>query len=301
MTDSRPEFQRFTETFGRAPSSFASTIRHLITDNASDPSTITPENNKNVISLLSGRTAKTVFYFASKTLHEDIFEVDETPSQQTLIDSYDSYTLASIIAFTFLYKRSQRLCHQDDWHLIGKPLSYHANLGAHIGLTFPDIGPGFGMLASAIAYVSFAMFLACDETTYKSYKNHLRTSKQFFDSEFEIKKWNCTSAEIGSHLLLTMGFGGALAFDYIQAFSAESEKAVASSDIAQRIYKARKWVEVLHKHELRDEIIDTRLNAILSPEEKSNFISRLTELKQKADLHNWLDKDKNDSPAIISA
>jgi len=191
--------------FRPVAANFGEAIRNLVGNYQNGGQLALPAQN-HVIRLLKNNTIKAVYYFVSKAYRPEVIVGKNPLTVNDLFKAYSPIEHAAILSFCYLFRTLSRKTDLEEWDYVQAPLYEALSLGSAIGQSVPDVGLAFGMLSRGVRYLAFAPFVVGNRRGFKEYRRHLKAQDLPFDTEFEMKTWECTSLQVASMLLTTVGF-----------------------------------------------------------------------------------------------
>lgn len=234
--------KRFARGAGPIPASFSTTVRSLHLDHASGDPSLSEMSAYQVKRVLSGPTALSCLYYAADCIYPE--KLTATTSQLKCLDLarlFDPDTLAAILIVTYMAKRLQKLCPEEDWALTSELFYRNIDICAKLGVAYPTVGPCAALLGAAMPYIGFGMFLGHDRKGFAEYRRYLKMRKLFSDPEAEQKRWGCTSVEVGAAVMIDSGFDSQITKAFSEGFGSGDTK---QQDV-WRFRVVRFWLEFL--------------------------------------------------------
>lgn len=242
--DSWTRAKRYAGIFGEVPSSFSSVIRTLISDHAKGAGL---SSNASFLAsrLLLGPSMKSPFYFASLTFHSEHINATRTLSPKQLALVFPPYDTAVIFGLTFLFRRIKREGQENEvqWPTIEAGIIRDVDIGGAIGDAIPRIGRSAGMIVGAVHWLALGAMLHADKTGVREYLRHLKATKKSFDPSWEMARWGCTTAQVGSLMMQSVGFGIDFASSLAAGLTPGSSVDEAGAPEIYRAYITRIWID----------------------------------------------------------
>lgn len=214
MTDSynSPESwsaaKQYAGVFGEIPSTFSSAIRALVGER-SKGSEISSYAAALASRLLVGPSMKAPYYFAALTFRAKELQAMPFVGVKNLLSIFPAYDVAVIFGLIYLFRRIKKngAANEIQWSNIESGIIRDVDLGGAIGEAIPKIGRGAGMLSGAMPWLALGSMLYADKIGVKEYFRRQRSEKSAFDPEWEMQRWGCTTVQVGSLMMQSLGFG----------------------------------------------------------------------------------------------
>lgn len=204
--------------FGKVASNFTEATRTLISAHESGASSASNTvGASHVLRLIQADSIKATYYYFSKQFKPALFEEKRVLTAQDFLDAYAPIDHAVILAFCYLFKNISQKIEKDEWGFVQTPLYEALCTGGNTGLCINEIGLGLGLVNRGIRYLAYAPFLYENRKEFKQYRRHLKSIDKPFDAAFEQEVWRCSSVQIASILLESMGFPPKMVHQYIAA------------------------------------------------------------------------------------
>lgn len=291
--ESWTQARTLAKLIGEIPSSFASTIRALLLDNEKRGGEISTGTTFLLTRLLKGPSVYAPLYYATLTFHEDKIKGMPQVSAEFIAKLYDPMEMGALLGMTYLYRRAKRLVEDEEWQYIDVPLQTQAELGAHLGIHMPAIGLAQGLFAGAMRNIAFAAFQKSDKKAFTAYRRHLKTKNLRFDDELEMLSWDCTSTQIASVLIQTLGFGVSFADCFTRGLSSPLEEFSKMESDVFRFAITRLWFDSLLKNGTVPDI-KHRGAFYPSPEGLTKLLAASNIIRKSGSVHHWLARKKDD-------
>lgn len=285
--------RKYASLFGDVPSSFSSTIRTLLIDQVKHEKKLTPASRFQVVRLLSGPSAKAMFYYACKTFKEDLIPDADYLTVKDLVTLFEPEDLAAIVAMIFLYRRCRKLCAQDNWQSHADALRLESEVGGHLGLKIPSIGFGTGLLIGALPHLALSAFRHHDSKNFVHYAKYLQEKNLVFDITYEVPRWQASCLQVASAMLQSLGFGLESTESFVKGLDSRFGIDDIKEDSYYRMRIARIWI-----HSLIDtgDQPDIPMRGAFYPlkEELADLQERIAPVKSSGPVYDWLNRTKED-------
>lgn len=288
------EYSRgYAGVFGTIPSSFTTVTRSLMTNHTNRVPNISGNTKYFVLRLLKSNSlfAPLCFAYRGVALNGDR---EQKVSRDDLVAYFDSFELSYMLGLTFLFRRVRSLCPKDEWNYIGDPLMRSVNVGFLVGRAIPTISGAMGMIEGSIRFLAIATFLKHDPKGFKEYRRELKKAGKEWDDSLEVSRWGCTSLQIASVLLQTLGFGIPRSNAFVNAF-ATTQEVGSPEDIrfARDFRMSYLWRQLFLAEKFSP---DVALPSAYYPrkEDLNRAISSFELLQGNDELGKWLTRTKDD-------
>lgn len=285
--------QAYAQKIGAMPPSFTSIIRMLLVDQEKNNGEISNANITQAALLLNSERLRAMFYFAVKTFHAEELEKESFLNKRKLAKFFSPSELSGIIAISLLYRRCRKRCSEDDFKQMSRNIQRDLNIGGYLGQSIPHIGLTWGMLVGGCRALAETAFLLHDKDGYMRYLNTKSKKNIDFDVDFETSRWGCTSIQIASTLLQSLGFGIKYCESLVAGLDPRTPEEMIQNDNVYRVKVTRLWIDSLVNSGAIPDITH-RGNYYPTEDNLQKLLSKIqVEPSPGSDL-NWLDKEKED-------
>lgn len=286
--------QAYAALLGNVPSSFSSTVRTLVNEHDKNNRELSYQVASRCERLLKGPKTRSMFYFGSLTFRESTLRGRDEVTLRDLVLLYEAFDIASMIAMIYLYRRVRHLCKEDaGWDELSNKLQKFGELGGYVGNAIPAIGLGTGMLIGSIRYIALATLLHHDNNGFNMYMKHLDSAGGEADFDFELKRWNCSSLQIASVIMQSIGYGVDIPKGIVFGLDPAVEIENIIEDAPYRIKIAEVWM-----HSLIDSgeqpSIPMRGNYYPLKEDYEDLKRLSSQVISSGPRFNWLEVDEDD-------
>ena len=205
--DAWNEARRIGKLVGNVSSLFSTAIRFLKKDAEAGLKTISPSTRFCLQRLMNSRSVKAPIYNAALCFRPEGLEGHAYISSDVLMAAFAPEEMATLLGLLYLYRRIQRTADEEEWKGLASQIHVPAELGGQIGRAIPNIGLGWGLLASSIRYLAWGLFLVANQKGYIQYRRHLKIHGVPFDIAQEEKTWGCNHMEVASILIGAVSLG----------------------------------------------------------------------------------------------
>lgn len=292
LTSESWEYSRnYASLLGAIPNSFGTTIRSLVSDHEKTPGTLSQGTRFLVTRLLRSKNMKAPYYFAAKRYKPEALGGKNDLSEQELITIFKPDEMAAIFGTVYLFKKAKKHCNPAEMAFLLPFLHKEIDVAGLVGLSIPAAGLANAILTYGMRYVAATTFLKHNVKHFQEYRRLTKNSKSIFNLEKEVEYFGCSTPQIGSIFLQTLGFGIQFSTDYAYAIASAdpSDKTDANTSPFKVV---RLWTKSL---------IDKGTAPELSHAVKYYPDSQATldELiaKSKEEPSNWLEKTPEDLPS----
>lgn len=297
--------RNYSGLLGVVPSSFSSVIRSLMNDEVRNKGELQHGTRFLVERLAKSRSIKACLYFGALTFHADKVEGKAKITDRELVDLYRPAELAGIIGIAYLFRRARKLCDPGQFSSITNHFQMTVDVGTHIGYAIPAISPIVGFLAGGMPYLGLSPFLFYDRKGFIEYAKHLRTKQMLFDYEYELQRWSCTSAQIGSVMMQALGLSVPMAHAYATGVTVKSAKVLDEVPDAYRFSLVAIWINAMMDTLAEPEMVH---NAQYYPTQAAlaRLIENVKEVRDSGSVHCWMIRGSHDvspesTPALFSS
>ena len=296
----------YSALLGTPPSSFSSAIRSLLLDEERNKGQLSPGVRAAVLRLMNSPSMRVSVHFAALELFPQKFAGQSELRSEALIAPFRPFELATLLGLVYLFRRARKLADPEEWALVQSGMVRAVELGALVGIAIPKIGFATGMFAGGLHTLALITFHLHDRKGFKEYRRHLKSKALFFDGNYEMQRWGCTSPQVGGLLIQNLGFGmtlaRAFAHSLIHRSSMASGGARASevTDSHRGFLVAFDWIDSLAKTGQPAETVhDARYYPLQAAREQ--LLSSVQQLTTGAARVSWLAATKEDLPGAESS
>ncbi|MCO6430309.1 MAG: hypothetical protein J5J00_05560 [Deltaproteobacteria bacterium] len=282
---------KYSRVLGHMPQTFGVAIRGLMSDYANGGG-LSEGTLFQLRRLIKAPTLLASLYFGSKTFFPHLFRADAQKTPSDLIALYDPFCLAAVLSNIYLYKRCKRVCNKEEWRFIAEPLQRNLEIGVRLGSEYKPVGMGPGLMTSFVFY-AFASFLAHDTPGFVDYRRHLKRNELDFDPHYELCHWGCTSVQIASNLLISLGFGVSAATSYFQGTSCDVKSIAAIPGPSQPFALIRRWLSSVHIKVGSGRMPGNEFGS-MAAEQRSALLQDISETLENGSKYRWLERTKLD-------
>ncbi len=284
--------RKYASLLGSIPSTFTTTIRTLKTDDDKHGGVIGRGSIYLAERLLRGPSMMAPFYHCTLTFHSDKISNSAYLSTKDLIMLYAPADLATVIGLIYLCRRSRKLSPPDEWQHITGPMHELMEVGGFLGYAIPAIGASNGLAVGSMRHLAMTAFLKHDLKGFKEYRRFLKAKNQYFNPEFEMNRWGCTSIQIGSILLQSLGFGISVANSFTAGITPSMLSTDELDDDAYRFSIATLWIDSLLKDGNEPKIVH-RGDYYPLQSALHKLMYQTSEVRDKKSKYMWLEKGKD--------
>lgn len=289
--------QPFVNALGAFPSSFTSTIRTLIIDGNKSPNTLSPGGRFLMTRFVKIPGMRAPIYFAALTFHKSDLGTDYI-SPAGLVKPFGAHEIAAVIGLLYVYRRARKLCDPEEWAILVKHLNETVDIGGHIGLAIPNIGPSLGMLVAGLPILAQATFSIKDKKGYKEYRRLLKNKDLLYDPKEELSRWKTSSVHIAANIMQTLGIGIQIAEAFVSAVGAGSSVNFDTNPDAYRLHIANVWLESLRTTGAAPEMVHKGQFYPLK-QDLENLVDIVGTIRESGSKFSWLEKTKDSiSPSL---
>jgi len=239
---------------------------------------------------------KAPFYFAALTFHKNQLGTGFI-SPGDLVKPFNAHEMAAIVGLLYLYRRARKLCDPDEWAILSKGVLDSVDIGGHVGMAIPNIGPGLGMLVGGTPLLAQAAFSIKDKKGYKEYRRILKSKGLAYDPSLELSRWNTSCIHVAAVLMQSLGIGVQIANAFVKGMSSPNIT-IESDPEAYRLFIANRWVFDLKKTGAAPEMTHKGQYYPLK-QDLAELIEHVGVIRKNGSEHCWLEKNKESiSPAL---
>lgn len=291
--------RQYLSSLGEIPSSFTSITRSLVLDGSKESGELSPGTRFLITRLLKGRSIMAPFYFMSCSLFPDEFENRVYISEREMIDLFKPFDLASFIAILYLFKKLSIVCPSAEWTHVSSTLQSQIDVGLRLGHVIPAMGIGPALLTSSMCQLGLGAFLLHDQKGFVDYRRKLKGVTYKLDHKWEMSRWGCTSAHVGSLFIQHFGLGVTAAHAFVRGLIDPETDLANETDPEVYRYKVIKlWLNSLLDS---GRIPNIAHRGRFYPEggDVEDLLKYVSSVRGAGDEAGWLSKTKDDvSPEI---
>lgn len=285
--------RNYSGLLGVVPSSFSSVIRALMNDETKNNAQLAAGSRFLIERLAKSRSVKACLYFGGLTFQTMRVEEEPYLSERQLVNLYRPAELAGIIGVAYLFKRARKLCDPGQFSSITNLFQMTLDMGMHIGYAIPAISPLVGFLAGGMPFLGLSPFLFYDRKGFVEYARHLRTKQVFFDYEYELQRWSCTSIQIASVMMQALGLGVPMAHAFSTGLTVQSKQLLESNEDAYKFHIAAIWINALSDKNAAPEMVHKA--AYYPTQGALNRLLEATKVVQESgSVHCWMIRGAHD-------
>jgi hypothetical protein len=281
--------QPYANALGAIPSSFTTTIRTLIADGNSKPADLSQGGRFLMTRFVKIPGMRAPFYFAALTFHKEQIGTGYI-SPSDLVKPFKAHEMAAVIGLLYLYRRARKLCDPDEWALLSKTVLESVDIGGHLGLAIPNIGPGLGMLVAGTPLLAQAAFSIKDKKGFKEYRRALKSKGLAFDPGLELARWNTSCVHVAAVLMQSLGIGVQVANAFVKGMGSSSIS-IETEPEAYKLFIANRWIADLKKSGLAPEMVHKGQYYPLK-QDLNHLIDVVETIRAKGSQYSWLEKNK---------
>ncbi len=240
--------QGYCSLYGTVPSTFSTVLRSLRGDYEKGLPELSSGSSYLALRLLRSPSIYAPIFHAANAILGPNASISDLSSAEVL-KLFKPLDLAGIFGLFYFYRKARKLCESEDWSPLNDPILKCADLGILVAKAIPIISCFHAMTSVTLRLLAVGTLLLHDKKGYTEYRRQLRASGFEFNSEFESKRWGCTSAQIGSLLIQSIGLGANLTTAYVigaDEIAAEHAQGIENDIYCFRI--ARIWVQSLFRN-----------------------------------------------------
>ncbi len=283
---------RLAGQIGPTPSSFSSVIRALLSEHQKNASNYSNATRSSLQRLLKGQSIQAPVYYAAHVFKTADLSASKSLSALSLANLFKADELAAVLSVTYLSRRIRSIADAEEWQYIVKHLELHANLGAFVGLASTTLGFSRGLLVGALPSIALGVFHKSEDKGFKEYRRLLKSKNISYDPSFELKKWYCSSVQIASCLMQSVGFGVEIAENFSHVL--EEAGHAKESELELKLRAAHYCIQSLATSaKVADD--HQKIEALeLTSEAISGLEKRAGELRESCTGVRWIETGKDD-------
>jgi hypothetical protein len=287
----------YSRVIGATPQTFSLAIRNLVLDH-SRGSGISPSTEFQLNRLLKAPTLLSSLFYAVKTFYPSCFEYYNKIRPLELAKQFDPLSLAALLGHIYLFRRCKRICNKDEWKHISEPLQRNLEITGKLAQNSKPVGLSTA-LVSAFTWYAFAMLSAKSTAAFTEYRRYLKKKDIDVDTDYELRSFGCTSAQIASSILLNFGFGVKLVSDYQYAMNITQNK-LPVNFTKYPFLLIRLWMGNLQSKIEQGQLPGQEFVA-LSDDLRKQLILDISACFKAGALYSWLEKGKDSLDAEVMA
>ena len=237
------------ETLGYVPASFSIAVRTLIQDQNEFNASLRPVTKYQVARLLKTPTFQAMIFYGTQDLSGGFIEGKDSLSVGSMMEHFEPYDLAAMIACFVYFRKAKKLLNDDQWELIKEPLTYDSQIGAHLGVAIPNLGVANGLIVGTMRQVGLAALIASNEKGYREYARYLKGEGKPYDFKKEEEIFGCSSDQVGVFTLSKMGFGVDVGQAFTVAYDVTRPLGTIKEDLQLKMRLCRFWIDALRAGE----------------------------------------------------
>lgn len=289
----------YSALLGDVPASFSSTTRSLVLDVEKRGGKLSPASKFLALRLLKGKNLKAPFYFAAALLRERELSTKNTVTDNDLLALFKPDEIAALFAVIYLYKKAKKFCDPTEWGFIAPALMRSVDAASMVGAAIPNVGLAAGVFAGAMQHIAISTFLRYNIKHFTEYRRSIKSRSTLFDIDKQMEYYGCTSPQIASIFIQSVGFGVTYSTAYALAFS--DGKLIDKTDPSSSPFKVVElWMNsILSTGQIPQVVHDSKFY----PPDKASidwFMQKLQKFSEGKDVTNhWLERGKEDiSPEL---
>jgi hypothetical protein len=220
-------------------------IRSLLADDRVREGQLSAVTKYTLGQICSSSNFKAMLFYCTQVVEPQFLRDNAAISVGQLIDLYTAADMSAILAAFSLGKIIRRRVPGELFEKIRPHLAREAHVGLMAGLAVPHLGFAPGVLLGTLPHIGHALMSASDPSLYKRFRRSLTGTTFHERTQRERELWGCSSAQVGTMVLVKLGFPTQSA--QAIAFASDSIKPVKSiSDLETRHVRiALLWLECL--------------------------------------------------------
>ena len=231
----------YANLLGAIPSSFTEATRKLRQDPAPTCAELAPSAAFLVKRLTRTDTIRTALCFAASTFKPERHPVPGEVKVEDVLVDYRPLDLAATIGLIYIHRRARTICPTEEWSNIDAHLARYLDTAVHVGYALSNAGAVAGVFLGGYIPLAHAMFLKHDIAGFKEYRRHLKGKNLWYDCEYEVSRWGCTSVELAAFFIQTLGLGLPLAESFVKGLSSNDPEGADLDEEAYRFYIVGRW------------------------------------------------------------
>jgi hypothetical protein len=268
-------------------------VRALVNDHATNNKQLGPLSSYQMGRLLRGRGFKAVLYYAALTYKPESIENSKGLGNNELQSIFAPIDLAALIAVVYFYRTARKKTPPAAWQHLAEQLPIYADIGGFLGYAIPKMSFARGLIVGTAPLIGQAAFAQHDQQGFAEYLRTLKRQQIRRDMDYEMKRWGCTSVQIASILMQTIGLGVPLADEFTRGLSTTKENCQKIPDEEYSYFIAEIWTEALNATAEAPQQAHRGDFYPLQPE-YDRLIKMAKTVQEKGSLHRWLERGKND-------
>ena len=251
-------------------------------------------------------TLKALFYFAATHFYPEAVQKLLKPSIRDILKLFDSAEIAGILGVSYLFRRLEKLCDEDELERLMPNLLTHMEIGGIVGETLNYVGSGYGMLGGAVRYIALGTFIIGHVEEFKKYRRKVSANDQLFDVHEEERLWGCNHLQVASLLVQSLGYGVPAGFGLVLAEAEGSPLDLvedrASNDEVRCWRAAMVWTEALHRSgEPPPGFDDQKSEMYLESDSVRVLTETVAPIRKHGSNFQWLLRRRSDVPEELRA
>jgi hypothetical protein len=196
-----------SKRLGYVPLAFPVAVRQLVLDSKSKNGCIRPVTKYQVARIFRGPNFKSMLYHVTQLTAQDVLKDLKTLTVGDMMDMYRPLDLAALLSSYVISRMVKKSSPPELFAEIRPHLAREAQVGTIVGVAIPTLGFASGILWGTLRHLSHALMAKEDPSSYEKWRKSLTSSQPAEMAKAEIQTWGCTSAQVASMLLTSLGFG----------------------------------------------------------------------------------------------
>jgi hypothetical protein len=293
--------KKYANRLGLVPSSFSTAIRILLTDQRQKNSELRAVTKYQIARLMRGPSFKAMLYFGTKSLRGKYIVDQKVVTVGDMLDMFEPFDIAAMIGCYLVVRKWRKGLSPDDWQLLLESMELESQVSAHVGAMIGKVGVGACLLVGTLPYLALgcALFEAPKEAR-KYIKSALKDQRMLWDPKAELEFFKTDLSQLGTLLLLGLGFGKDLCEGYVYAQDAQrpvrAEKEI--DPLSYRMKMARLWTDAIMQNKEQPSIAIPGAYYPLAGD-RSYAMEQIAAVREGGETH-WLTRGKSDISAELT-
>ena len=196
-----------SKRLGYVPLAFPVAVRQLVADSKTKENETRPVTKYQIARIFRGPNFKSMLYHVTQLTAKDTVQNFQSLSVGDMMDMYRPLDLASLLSSYVIGRMVRKLAPSELMEDIRPHLTRECQVGALVGVAIPNLGYAAGVLWGSLRHLSHALMAMQDPKSYKTFRKAVTGLSPNETAKKEIEIWGCTSSQVASMLLTSLGFG----------------------------------------------------------------------------------------------
>lgn len=196
-----------SKKLGYVPLAFPVAVRSLVQDSKTKANETRPVTKYQIARIFRGPNFKSMLYHVTQLTAKDTIQDLKSLTVGDMMDMYRPLDLASLLSSYVIGRMVRKIAPPELMNEIRPHLARECQVGALIGVAIPNLGFAAGVLWGTLRHLSHALMASGDPKSYKNFRKSVAGLSPNDIAKKEVELWGCTSAQVASMMLTSLGFG----------------------------------------------------------------------------------------------